>query len=209
MCVPHPSLLTPSHCLEVNLHAGMAYHCSLNFFRKAWVTKSRAADFSLGFSCSQWHRAVSGRAHHWFNLIFPGRIKNIVLVPVRMSLLSFSTSVRGFFIFPAPVLAAMVSDNGAVLALSSLACTFFNHVRAEEVIWRKTHREYKKGSCPVLWRIANRAENARRNEQSPLLYTCTAPQCDLFTASWCHPFAWKLKTSVTNFILASPKWGFT
>ena len=40
----------------------------------------------------QWHRAVSRRTHHWFNLIFPGRIKNTVLAPVRMLLLSFNMS---------------------------------------------------------------------------------------------------------------------
>lgn len=46
VCIPHPYFPTLFHCIEVNLYAGMVYPCSLNFYRKTWVTKSRGADFS-------------------------------------------------------------------------------------------------------------------------------------------------------------------
>lgn len=84
-----------------------------------------------------------------------------------------------------PVLARMVSDSVVVFALSSLARTFFNHVK-EEMIWRKTHWKYKKGSWPMLWRIESRAENAWKNEWSLLSYTCAFPQCD-FEHYWLRP----------------------
>lgn len=87
--------------------------------------KVKSCSFSrLSHLSSQWHRAVAGRACHWFNLIFAGRIKNIVLAPVWMLLLNFDMSVVFFHFLSASAGLDGKSDSLAAFASSSLACTF-------------------------------------------------------------------------------------